>query len=248
MVTTTPVASATPMPTPTATVEQSKNELTVSKDFWTKRIVQCSGAFYWFRQRGTEAWLSECKHEPNVTAYGQELAPLELTEAQRLNHVDPLPVEFEGKGAMAISTCRESHWDTTYGSSPFGEWLDTTKMDFRVRKIKSKWIVDEITPNGIETYQVPIYSCEQIQRYLNGLQPARSATTDLSGTYGIVGNVIFNKNTGVVFTSPSQFFKDSGKTSFDGLIYDRMESLPPGLQFVNGRKLTDADYRRLQRR
>src|SRR5438105_3400915 len=126
-----PIASNTPAASPAPTVapipkvtEQPKNELTVSKDFWAKRIVECSGSFYWFRQRGTEASLAECQHEPNVEAYGEVLAPLELTEAQRLNHVDPLPVEFDGKGTMRISTCRESHWDTTYGSSPFGEWLD----------------------------------------------------------------------------------------------------------------------------
>lgn len=244
---TTPAASPAPTvaPTPKA-AEQTQNELTVSKDFWAKRIPQCSGLFYWFRQRGTEAWLSECKHEPNVQAFGEELAPLELTEAQRLSHVDPLPVEFEGKGTMTISTCRESYWNSTYGSQAFGEWLDTIKMDFRVRKIKSKWMVDEITPNKINTYQIPVYTCAQIEKYLKALEPARSENNNLSDTYGIVGNVIFNKKTMVVFVTPNQFFKDSGKRSFAGLTYDRINSLPPRLQFVNGRKLTDADYRRLQ--
>ena len=71
-------------------------------------------------------------------------------------------------------------------------------------------------------------------------------SNDLSDTYAIVGKVIYNKETNVVFTKPQEFFADAGKDSFNGLKYERRSSLPEGLQFVDGRKLTEADYQRLR--
>ena len=71
---------------------------------------------------------------------------------------------------------------------------------------------------------------------------------NLSETYGIVNGTIFNKKTKVVFTSAEEFFADSGKKSFDGLTYDHMTSLPPGLRFADGHSLAEADYRRIQGR
>jgi hypothetical protein len=61
---------------------------------------------------------------------------------------------------------------------------------------------------------------------------------DLSDTYGIVNGTIFNKKTHVVFATPQEFFRDSGKTSFANLIFDRSVRLPRDLYFVDGRKLT----------
>jgi hypothetical protein len=61
---------------------------------------------------------------------------------------------------------------------------------------------------------------------------------DLSGTYGRVNKTIFNKKTQIVFSTPQEFFADSGMTSFDHLEFDEVACLPPRPRLINGRSLT----------
>lgn len=67
---------------------------------------------------------------------------------------------------------------------------------------------------------------------------------DLSETYGIYKGTVYNKKTMVVFATRDEFFIDSGKNTFDGLIFDHVPNLPDGLKFVDGRPVKQDDYRR----
>jgi hypothetical protein len=71
-------------------------------------------------------------------------------------------------------------------------------------------------------------------------------SNDLRDTYGRAGYHIFNKKTKTFMYTAEEFFRDSGKTSFDGLIFDQVPYLPRGLKYVGGRPLTAEDYRRLE--
>lgn len=66
---------------------------------------------------------------------------------------------------------------------------------------------------------------------------------DLTDTYGIVNETVYNKKTNVAFENAEQFFHESGYSSFNGLVMDRQKRLPPGLKFVDGRPLTPKDYK-----
>lgn len=79
-------------------------------------------------------------------------------------------------------------------------------------------------------------------------QTPRANANDLSDTYGYLNTYIFNKKTKVIFTTPEQFFADSGRTSFVGLKYDMVTHLPPSLRFADGRPLTTADIVRIEGR
>lgn len=126
-------------------------------------------------------------------------------------------------------------------------WKDNNQVAVGATKIKGRWNIDE--GRGYVTYHKPACGQDSKVSYREeNLIPSTTGQTDLSDTYGIVGDTLFNKKTKVVFVTPEEFFADSGKSSFDGLTYDRMSSLPLGLQFVNGRKLTEVDYRRIQGR
>jgi hypothetical protein len=54
---------------------------------------------------------------------------------------------------------------------------------------------------------------------------------------------IFNKKTKIAFATPEEFFIDSGRSHFN-YKFDMVRTLPPGLHFVDGRPLTNDDYRR----
>jgi hypothetical protein len=69
---------------------------------------------------------------------------------------------------------------------------------------------------------------------------------DLRGKYGIVLNVIFNQKTRVVFTTPQEFFNETGLTSFEGVQTDRFKKLPRDCVFVDGTPLTERDYNMLE--
>jgi hypothetical protein len=69
-------------------------------------------------------------------------------------------------------------------------------------------------------------------------------SNDLRAVYGIYKGTVFNKRTKVAFVTREEFFAESGKTSFDGLQFDNVPSLPTGLRFVDGRLLTAEDYQR----
>jgi hypothetical protein len=64
---------------------------------------------------------------------------------------------------------------------------------------------------------------------------------DLRGKYGIVNHSIFNETTHVVFTTPQEFFNETGLNSFGGPI-DHFDKLPRDCVFVDGTPLTERDY------
>ncbi len=67
---------------------------------------------------------------------------------------------------------------------------------------------------------------------------------DMSADFGIVKETVFQKSTKIAFSSPQEFFDYTGKTSWNGLIFDRLQQLPVGLHFVDGRPLGPDDYKR----
>lgn len=76
-------------------------------------------------------------------------------------------------------------------------------------------------------------------------EAAPNRVIDLSVTYGIVNQTIFNKKTHIVFATPQEFFSDSGVQSFDNLKFDRLPRLPPDLRLVSGRRLTRKEVARI---
>jgi hypothetical protein len=68
---------------------------------------------------------------------------------------------------------------------------------------------------------------------------SKPKSKDISDTYGIVRGTVFNKKTHVVFGDG--FLQEAGFTSFDGLIFDVMNKLPPNLTLPDGRPLTEKE-------
>lgn len=221
--------------------------------FVKDHTVNCGEVYYLLSDDG----LYACQNPYEVELNGREFQPKELSEADRLNGVDPLPIQWQGSFKINMTLCRTiylgpastnkwSEWRDSDWHKPKmivkskGQWTITNGSDFgqggKIRKIPLKCKGDQLEiVNNSKKVEIP-----------NDSKKVSKSGNDLSDTYGIVKNTIFNKKTMVVFLSPNEFFADSGKTSFDGLKYDNLNALPPGLKYVNGRALTPADYKKIQ--
>ena len=162
------VSSATPVPntpTPTQTKTIDDEAQDYARSFWDKRIARCTSNFYWVtREKGrpNAQQFYECKNEPFAVVNGQEIPARELSDADRLNGVDPRPIEWEGKGTFTYRTCR-LHW---IGTQNWGAWEDVDELRFRLRRVKGKWAIDEISPNDINVNDVYEINCAFVQKYL----------------------------------------------------------------------------------
>ena len=77
---------------------------------------------------------------------------------------------------------------------------------------------------------------------LTGPTTVQKNPNDLREDFGIVGDTVFNKKRKIAYNHVEDFWRDSGKSSWEGLILDRMDRLPEGMHFANGLPLTPDDY------
>lgn len=227
-------------------------------EYMKTRMVQCGDSYYLlFGKTG----LYQTKVAPVPEIWEERTWPAEaLSEADRLNNKTPAPETWQGKWRFTINTpwryFRERNWDPWRNDSVIKYFSFTYN-------IEGKWVfIEGITNNGtfneigeykcqgddIDLKSIPGGFHEPWNKEVSTGNPNSQVTdsNDLSQTYAIVGNTIFNRKTTVVFRTAEEFFKDSGKSSFSGLKYDIRKSLPTGLRFVNGQYLTPEDYKRLR--
>jgi len=189
--------------------------------------IACTGG-----RRFTPAFIAQRR---NVAVSIMDVSP--LTEADQLNGVG-------WKGNVQITWTAERLFNLR--SNRWEDWKPAQgRKRVYLERRNSQWNTEHLWRQlGEMQWAVRKITCADLSNP-GGL---KKDLNNLSETYGIVNGTIFNKKTKVVFTSAEEFFADSGRKSFDGLTYDRMTSLPPGLRFADGRGLTEADYRRIQGR
>ncbi len=112
----------------------------VTDKFWQTVIAKCNSDFYFvtYNSNSRANTFYDCKHMSGPeTTMAQLNSPRALSEAERLNGVDPLPIIFEGKSIVTLQTCRE--WHQGFGDSWSG-WFDLThEITLQVTKKKSGW-------------------------------------------------------------------------------------------------------------
>ena len=158
-----------------------------------------------------------------------------ISNAQRLNGI-------EWKGEFQLVATAQRYRDQKGTWQPWEDFDGRlTRWFFAAVKTSSGWEIERDPYSNWNNFtKVNCYvtkSGEVVIRDQN----------DLSDTYGYLKPYIFNKKTLVIFTTPEQFFADSGRRSFMDLKWDVVPRLPSGLQFVDGRHLTAEDYRRIER-
>ena len=121
--------------------DEAKEE---AEKFLKEYVANC-GELYYFRSND-DLWA--CKYEPEVEVEGKEFQVKELSEADRLNGVDPLPIEWKGNLKITMKLCR-----TLYlGPASTNAWSDWRDSDWHkpkaIIKSKGKWTITNESDYG----------------------------------------------------------------------------------------------------
>jgi hypothetical protein len=128
--------------------------------FFEKRYSKC-GDYYYHKYNLQGPVLYQCKYAPIVTVEGETFQPKQLSEADRLNGVDPLPVSWSGSGRINLGLCRHQYYNPTYGPGydSWKEWRDENDQYIRLMNKKGVWEFD----NGVGNKErIVAISCEEI--------------------------------------------------------------------------------------
>lgn len=166
-----PTPSANPSTIPTRTLDDEAQN--AAKEFWDERMAKCGDKYYWAPNDypAQTQYIYQCKYEPSVGAAGAELTPRSLTEAERLNGVDPLPIAWEGEISMTINICRKFYEHkvagTVYPSNGWSQWEDQITFTARMKNAKGKWEIDEIQDKRyVGLWKVRPIKCPAVDKYL----------------------------------------------------------------------------------
>jgi len=158
------------LPTPPSNAQRNQTSLDAqalvqAKQFFSRMYKRC-GEYYYYQKREQRFDLYQCKYAPTVSVNGKTLQPKRLSEADRLNGVDPLPVTWEGGTRINLGLCRRQSYYNKVGLGPdaWGQWEDNNSYALNFKNVKGEWqFYNE--PTGGEMYTkkviVPI-ACEEV--------------------------------------------------------------------------------------
>lgn len=146
------VVIPTPEPTPEIAFESEEisepslydEALAEVEKFVTDHTRQCGELFY---IQSNDA-LYACKRPFDFELDGKEFFPKELSEAEKLNGVDPLPIEWIGQFDIKMNLCRTSFLASTQVDN-WTPWKDSeTHKPKTITKVKGKWTIENQSDYG----------------------------------------------------------------------------------------------------
>jgi hypothetical protein len=144
----------------------------LAETFWKKNLAKCGDSYYWEMEQfnlGIQQVLYECKGEPSIFAEGEEFQPRLLTEAEKLNGVDPLPEEWKGNATVSFTACRYvwKYKEQPPKNTPWREWKDNVSHKMKLWKSKGKWFLPNIPPTqeGSTGMFIKPVQCSNLPRF-----------------------------------------------------------------------------------
>lgn len=133
--------------------------------FFGSMYAKCGGHYYYsYTLSFGEAFLYQCKYEPSTSVNGRTIQPRQLSEADRLNGVDPLPVAWDGLAVINLGLCRHQVYrqQTGPGDSAWGAWSDKNDEFVPLTNRKGNWeFRNKLQARGGEKVIVPV-TCDDI--------------------------------------------------------------------------------------
>ena len=135
--------------TPMSFSEEARQEI---ENYLSSRYAECDGIYYLQTQRNGYYTLYQTKNKPIVKVGGEEYRPKVLSEADKLNGVDPLPISWSGKAIVTYKTARKQHYrvNSIPGFDSWEQWQDKVTNTWFISKRKDKWFLganlDEMYP------------------------------------------------------------------------------------------------------
>ena len=122
-----------------------------AKEFFKDKWCHCDDGYYYFKYTIGDSVLYQCKYEPSISIEGTTFKSRQLSEADKLNGVDPLPVAYEGLLSVNLNLCRGQRYSSRdeAGFDSWGLWSDRENKAAWVRfyNIKGKWRFDNNIPS-----------------------------------------------------------------------------------------------------
>jgi hypothetical protein len=103
-----------------------------------------------------QIWWPEITHPPTTSVEGEEVQARSLTEGDRLNGVDPRPIEWKGTMIVTFGPWRTR--TTQLNKTFWAGWNDTYQAHFPMVKEKGKW---HITPSAVNMVS---FKCAEIPK------------------------------------------------------------------------------------
>ena len=151
----------------------AQNEANAFMIEWAaRRFAQCRGNVYWIeRSRGSVApMFFECRNMQAPMVFGNVIKPRELTDADKLNGVDPQPKEWDGQVDFWLHTCRFA-----FPNENWKPWGDLVHLHALLQKSKGRWALPEMEDKAyIGLIEVPNLDCQSVDRYLAAQQKIQS--------------------------------------------------------------------------
>lgn len=139
--------------------------LAQAKRFFSDKNVKCGEHYYFsYTLSFGEAFLYQCKYEPSVSIQGRTIQPRQLSEADRLNGVDPLPVAWTGSAIINLGLCRYQVYRQQVGPgyAAWGDWSDKNNDFLPMENRKGKWeFRNRLKARGGDKVIVPL-TCNDI--------------------------------------------------------------------------------------
>lgn len=120
-------------------IEELKEANKEFRETWSKIGVECGDYYYWRKTPvGSGAvFYFQAKGGPVLSVNGEYIEPRELTEAQKLNGVDPQPIQWKGSGSAMFKVGRM--YTCTGNCAPTIGWQDNYEIKIFITKVKGKW-------------------------------------------------------------------------------------------------------------
>lgn len=117
--------------------------------YWKRILTKCGDSYYWKRyfQESNQTYY-EAKGVPSISVRGRYIPPRTLTRAERLNGVDPQPLEFDGMMTLRFDVFRTADKPSTL---TIRQWKDSFTFTMNVHKSKGKWDTIEDSTRNMPT-------------------------------------------------------------------------------------------------
>lgn len=114
-----------------------------ASSFFSRMYSRC-GEYYYFKYNAGKSFLYQCKYAPTVSVIGKTFEPKQLSEADRLNGVDPLPITWEGYARIDLGLCRYQVYSPNDepGYNAWGPWADKNHFSLKFKKTRAGWSFD----------------------------------------------------------------------------------------------------------
>ncbi len=137
---------------PTPDLEQQYREEAdnIAENYIKKYFIKCDGSYFFKPNRSL---IFQFKGDPQYSMNGKRLMPKELSKADVLNNVDPLPIEWEGRMGIEFEVNRRYVID----EKTWGPWREDHESSWSkgIKRVKGKWEVEPSEPYEIRCSEMP---------------------------------------------------------------------------------------------